>query len=313
MTAPLAYLRAGADAVVALPRALAHLADAGRPRTLVYFGGSPGDDLLCTPVIDALVASGRGPVWMMSHHPALFTHNPAVTRVLPYDEALAYALSLAGVDRRRLRYHEYDPSDDRSLAPREHIIRLLARRAGVDPDAANVALAPRIYLDEQERSWGRFGDRQIAIQSTTRSAAMPIANKEWFPERFQQVVDALNGEYTLVQLGSAADPALSGVVDLRGKTTIREAAGVLHQSAALVGLVGFIMHLAKAVGTRSVIVYGGREHPSQSGYESNVNLFTPLHCAPCWYWNHSPYGRDCMNRIGAPEVIAAVRALLVAP
>jgi len=310
MIEPLAYLRAGTAAIGAMPRALAEIAKAGRPRTLVYFGGSPGDDLLCTPVIDALVVSGRGPVWMMSNHRDLFRHNPSVAHVVPCDDALAYALTMLGVRRLRLRYHDYLAADDRSIAPAEHIIRLMARGASLDPPA--VALAPRIHLDAAERSWGRFGERQIAIQSSTRSAAMPIANKEWFPDRFQQVVDALGCEFTIVQLGSANDPALAGVVDLRGKTTMREAAAVLLHSSVFIGLVGFLMHLAKAVGTRSVIVYGGREHPSQSGYADNVNLYTDLPCAPCWYWNHSPYSRECMHRIQAADVIGAVRALVSA-
>jgi hypothetical protein len=286
---------------------LSEIARAGRPRTLVYFGGSPGDDLLCTPVIDRLVAAGAGPLWMMSNHPDLFRHNPSVAHVVPFDVQLAYALAMLGVRRLRLQYHDYDATDDRSIAPADHIIRLLARRAGIDP--STVALAPRVHLDAAERSWGRFGDRQIAIQSSTRSAAMPIANKEWFPDRFQQVVDALGAEFTFVQLGAASDPALEGTIDLRGKTTIREAASVLLHSSVFIGLVGFLMHLAKAVETRSVIVYGGREHPSQSGYADNVNLYTDLPCAPCWYWNHSPYDRECMRAIRAVDVVNAVRSL----
>ena len=308
MTAPLAYLRAGAGAAAAMPRALAEIARVGRPAALVYFGQAPGDDLLCTPVLDALAATGTRPVWMMSNHPDVFRHNPSVAHVVPYDDALAYALVMLGVRRIRLRYHDYLAADDRSIAPAEHIIRLMARQAGIEPSA--VALAPRIYLDDAERSWGRFGERQIAIQSSTRSAAMPIANKEWFPDRFQQVVDALRGEFTIAQLGSVNEPALAGALDLRGKTTIREAAAVLFHSSVFIGLVGFLMHLAKAAGTRSVIVYGGREHPSQSGYADNVNLYTDLPCAPCWYWNHSPYNRECMHRIQATDVIGAVRALV---
>jgi len=273
---------------------------------VVYFGNAPGDDLLCTPVLEALVASGQSPVWMMTRHPDLFRGNPSVARVLPYDEPLAYALALLGVRRLRLRYHDYDAAHDRSVAPSEHIIRLMARRAGLDE---SIALAPRVYLDGQERAWGRFGARQIAIQSSGAKAAKSILTKEWFPERFQEVVDALAADFTVVQLGSTFDPPLKRTVDLRGQTTIRQAAGVLANSEAFVGLVGFLMHLAKAVGTRSVIVYGGREHPGQSGYEDNVNLYTPLPCAPCWYWTNSPYDRECMKRIQAADVIAAVRSI----
>src|SRR3990172_7637468 len=205
-------------------------------------------------------------------------------------------------------------------ATRTGVLRPGARRrsslhgshGGARRHRRHAALTPRTHLDASELAFGRLGARQLAIQSTARSARFPIANKEWFPERFQQVVDALRGEFTIVQLGLGSDPPLEGAVDLRG-TTKREAAAVLHHSLAFVGLAGFFMHLAKAAGTRSVIVYGGREDPALSGYAENENLFTAMHCSPCWFWNHSPYGRECMNRIQAADVVAAVRRLVAAP
>jgi ADP-heptose:LPS heptosyltransferase len=92
---------------------------------------------------------------------------------------------------------------------------------------------------------------------------------------------------------------------LRGKTTIRESAAILSNSMVFVGLVGFLMHLARAVECRSVIVYGGREAPWQSGYSSNENLYTPMHCSPCWLWNRCDYDRECMNLISVEDVTAA--------
>ena len=304
-----AYARAGIDAARALPRACALVAAAGRPRVVVYFGNAPGDDLLCTPVLEALAASGQTPVWMMTRHPDLFRGNPSVARVLPYDEPLAYALALLGVRRLRLRFLDFFPDEDRASSPAEHVIHIMARRAGLDP--STVPLAPRLYLDAADREFGRFGDPQIAIHSTAASAGMPIGNKEWYPDRFQQVVDAMAGEATFVQLGLTTDPPLRNAIDLRGKTTLRQAAAAVANSSAFVGLAGFLMHVAKAVGTKSVIVYGGREHPSQTGYSENVNVFTPMPCAPCWFWNRCDYGRECMDRIDSAQVVAALRAIVL--
>jgi ADP-heptose:LPS heptosyltransferase len=151
---------------------------------------------------------------------------------------------------------------------------------------------------------------RIAVQSSVRSARMPIANKEWFPDRMQAVVRALAADAEIVQLGAAADPPLDGATDLRGRTTAREAAAVIAGSRVFVGMVGFLMHVAAAVGTPSVVVFGGREHPSQSGYPWNRNLFTELSCSPCWLWNHCPYDRECMRRVEAADVVAHARRLL---
>jgi hypothetical protein len=60
-------------------------------------------------------------------------------------------------------------------------------------------------------------------------------------------------------------------------------------------------------------VFGGREHPRQSGYTINRNLFTELPCSPCWYWNHCPHGHECMHRISPRDVVDAARLFLERP
>jgi ADP-heptose:LPS heptosyltransferase len=136
-----------------------------------------------------------------------------------------------------------------------------------------------------------------------------MKNKEWVPGRMQGVVDGLRGDFTFVQLGAASDPPLDGCMDLRGKTSMRESAAIIANSVLLIGQVGFLMHLARAVDTPAVIIYGGREQPWQSGYSCNTNLYTPLWCSPCWHWNacDNPHTRLCLDSITVEHVVAAVR------
>ena len=93
------------------------------------------------------------------------------------------------------------------------------------------------------------------------SARHPAQNKQWYPERFQAVVDALQKEAEFIQLGSDEDPPLANVTDLRGATTIRQSAAILYQARLHLGHEGFLMHLARAVECPSVIVFGGRVAP----------------------------------------------------
>jgi len=133
-----------------------------------------------------------------------------------------------------------------------------------------------------------------------------MLNKEWLPERFQKVVKALCRDFEFVQLGAVTDPPLEGAVDMRGKTTIREAAAILASCRLFVGLVGLVMHLARAVDCRSVIVYGGRELPSQTGYPCNENLSTQPPCSPCWRWNSCDFDRRCLSAITSDDVVDAI-------
>jgi ADP-heptose:LPS heptosyltransferase len=140
-----------------------------------------------------------------------------------------------------------------------------------------------------------------------------MRNKEWYPQRFQAVIDALRHEYRFVQIGSAQDPHLNNAIDLRACTSIRETAAILYHARIYIGSVGFLMHLARSVECPSVIIYGGREAPWQSGYLSNVNLYSPEACAPCWRWNDCDFDRKCMSSINVNEVILAIEKALAVP
>jgi ADP-heptose:LPS heptosyltransferase len=202
----------------------------------------------------------------------------------------------------RLDYAHYDPVADADEPPTEQILATMCRRAGL---TGRVALRPYLFLTPEELAAGRRGTRQIAIQSSGRAAAHFMQNKEWFPERFQQVCDALCPAHTVVQIGSAKDPALAGALDLRGQTSLRESAAILANSTVFIGLVGFLMHLARAVDCRSVIVFGGREKPWQTGYLANRNLTGDTACSPCWLRNRCDYSHECMHMITAEGVLAA--------
>jgi ADP-heptose:LPS heptosyltransferase len=186
----------------------------------------------------------------------------------------------------------------------------MSARAGI---TGSVTLRPYLILEESEESEAAWARECIVVQSSGLAAKHPIGNKEWYPERFQAVVDALSREYEFIQVGSATDPPLAHVRDLRGKTSVRKSAAILHHARLYIGLEGFLMHLARATDCPSVIIFGGRTPPWYTGYVCNNNLFTGLPCAPCWRWNTCDFDRKCMADIAGDDVVAAVRDLLRKP
>jgi ADP-heptose:LPS heptosyltransferase len=279
----------------------------GRPRELVHFyGQTPGDDLMCTAVLHEMRRRGRRDVWMMSRFPELFERNPDVDVVVPFDERYERLAEWVGGRSWYAHYGGHDHEADRSPNPERHIIALMCQACDI---SGPVTLRPYLHLSADEREIGRIGKRQIALHSSGQSAFSAMKNKEWLPERMPAVVNALRGEFTLVQLGAPSDPPLHGCVDLRGRTSVRESAAVIANSELFLGQVGFLMHLARAVDRPAVIIYGGREKPWQSGYSCNTNLATTLPCSPCWRWNacDNVIERRCMKLIGVDEVVSAVR------
>jgi hypothetical protein len=273
----------------------------------MYFGESPGDDLLATAVVRQWRRTHGSRVAYLTKYPELFTGNDDVAFTASYDPLLAGAFQLFGVTRLRLAYHTYDAAADRTVGPPGvHVINLMCDSANL-PRLADPA--PLFCFAAGERP-ARAASPRLVVQSSVMAARFPSRNKEWFPERMQQVVDALSTEAEIVQIGATSDPPLASVTDMRGRTSVRESAAILAGAWGFIGLIGFPMHLARAVGTPSVIVFGGREHPREAGYPVNRNLFTEMHCSPCWFVNHCPYDRECMRRITAEEVIAEARTLI---
>lgn len=296
-------LRKYKDWAPTLGRFARHTLHSGLPDIVLTFpGGGIGDDLLCTSVARELRKRGRS-VWIASNRSELFFDNRDIGAVVPDDARLFRLVKHLGT---RVVWPNYSPLDergDRCIPPPRHIIAYMCELAGVH---GKVELRPHMSLAEAEKRAGSLVPRQIAIQSSIRTARYPMLTKEWYPDRFQAVVSALAHKCNFVQVGAADDPLLDGVLDLRGKTSIRATAAILHRSILFVGLEGFLMHLARAVDCRSVIVYGGRTLPSQVGYSSNENLVTELGCSPCWGRNTCNNGRKCMDDILPDRVIAAV-------
>jgi hypothetical protein len=290
------------------------------PSVVLLFGLTPGDDLLCTTVLRELRKRGARSLLMMSNYPDIFKYNDDATYVTPVgsqyhgNPRIERFRHFAKIWRRSFRrleeYAPFDFSRDQSAAPSRHIIAELCANAGI---AGPVSVKPNLVLSSAEKEFGAWASGRIVIQSSGRGAKYPMLNKEWYPERFQAVVDSLCDEFDFVQLGSVGDPLLTDVRDLRGATSIRESASILFHAHLYIGTVGFLMHLARAVDCPSVIIFGGREAPWQSGYTCNVNLYTPVPCAPCWRWNTCEFDRRCMREITVDDVVRGVRTILSKP
>jgi hypothetical protein len=279
----------------------------GFPRYFFQGTGGIGDDLLCTTVFHELRRRGARGIAIAAQHPSLFWNNPDVDAVVSHPRPRLNRWLREGLSFVCLGYANYDAATDRDEPPSEHILAKICRVAGLTGD---VQLRPYLFLTDSELRRGRLAENQIVMQSSGRSAAHFMQNKEWSPERFQEVCHELRRDHTIIQIGASEDPLLEGAQDLRGKTSLRESAAILANSQAFVGLVGFLMHLARAVDCRSVIVYGGRERPSQTGYISNLNVVGDTPCSPCWQRNRCDFAHECMNMISSATVLTAVQAQL---
>jgi ADP-heptose:LPS heptosyltransferase len=167
--------------------------------------------------------------------------------------------------------------------------------------------------------------------------------KRWAADRYQRVVDACRGRIRFVQVGAACDdhPSLAGVVDLRGRTTLRDLVQLVYHSSGVLTPVSLLMHLAAAVETKDgsgarpcVVVAGGREPPQWEAYPYHQFIHTvgTLPCCAkggCWkartvaLGDQAEYDRPeflcsdvrrelphCMEMIRAEDVIRRIEMYL---
>jgi len=157
-----------------------------------------------------------------------------------------------------------------------------------------------IHLSAQEKDWmsqieetGYAGSFWIMMAG----GKYDFTAKWWNPEFYQQVVDHFRGKIVFVQCGERHHwhPPLEGVIDLVGKTDLRQFIRLMYHADGVVCPVTFAMHLAAAVETKPgkpanracVVIAGGREPPHWEAYPHHQFISTngALLCCDnggCW-------------------------------
>ena len=144
--------------------------------------------------------------------------------------------------------------------------------------------------------------------------------KRWFAESFAALLDSL-GDTQIVLVGAGAEDTQmaedilrrtkSLPINLVGKTKVRALAAVLKRCDLLISGDSGPMHLATAVGTPCVALFGSTD-PKVTGPfdEYSEAIYKDLSCSPCG--NHPTCsGRyDCLREITPEEVVLAARRVL---
>jgi ADP-heptose:LPS heptosyltransferase len=159
--------------------------------------------------------------------------------------------------------------------------------------------------------------------------------RRWAPERFAQLADALYQDVggQLLLVGGPEEAELhaqimsmlhSGIParSLAGKGSVQVTAAALELADLFIGNDAGPMHLATAVGTPTVAIFGLSNWDAWGPYTGNkpgskaVVVRQALPCMPCFYRGHelgTPEGcatRDCLVTLGVDPVAVAARRLL---
>ncbi|MCA9177786.1 MAG: lipopolysaccharide heptosyltransferase II [Planctomycetales bacterium] len=149
--------------------------------------------------------------------------------------------------------------------------------------------------------------------------------KRWPPDRFAEVARALGKSHDVVIVGGPGEREMGDHIERRliewgvaghrnlvGKTSLRELMEWLDRAELLVTNDSGPMHIANALGTPLVAIFGPTNHLKTCPWRGEaVELVRrPVACAPCMK-RRCPFPHHaCMNDIPSADVIAAAQRLL---
>lgn len=184
-----------------------------------------------------------------------------------------------------------------------------------------VCATGELHLDADELAFGRHLAGRVWIEPGLKPRASP--NKDWGGARWHALAAALlarghrvacfagphDADDPAAATGGAPAAACLGALPVERvrAPSFRHAAAALAHARAAVLPEGGLHHAAAALGTPSVVLFGGYISPRQTGYPHQVSLFTGGE--PCGSRRPCGHCRDAMARIDPHAVAATVDAL----
>lgn len=145
--------------------------------------------------------------------------------------------------------------------------------------------------------------------------------KRWPVARFAAAADKLSEEFDarFLVLGSKQEQAVAAemartakteLVDLTGATDLGEAMAILSYANLFVSNDMGLAHLAAAVGTPSIVIFGPTDPRTTRPFSENAFVLRePVECSPCML-RDCPIDHRCMTRITVDDVVQNVRQVL---
>jgi ADP-heptose:LPS heptosyltransferase len=235
-----------------------------------------------------------------------------------------------GAERKgRGRLYTIQVRDDGEPKPAIEFHNQFIRAAGIEPSSVKT----EIFLTEDEKREATLYLRRLGLE--TDNAARPIIGihagaswpaKRWLPGRFAELSDLATSKFhaqVFLTEGPADGEANKAVREGAARAVacapnlpLRQLAALISQCDVFVSNDAGPMHIAVAVGTPTIGIFGPGEeniwfpYPRQDGHRA---LRKDVFCHPCHldFCNRKGEGyMECMKLLDVAEVFAAVEGLV---
>lgn len=162
------------------------------------------------------------------------------------------------------------------------------------------------FFTKEELDWAEaLGSGFVVIEPRIMQKTSAV-NKQWDPARYYALADHMRKDgyeirqFVWEKLGVAKGQDVKPIPT----PSFRHAAAALARAILYVGPEGGIHHVAAAVGTPAVVLFGAWIHPGTTGYEDHVNIYVGGD-VPCGNIQPCQHCKDAMNKITVKQVYNA--------
>ncbi len=316
-------------------------------RILVINLSNIGDAILTTPVIQTLrrdFPRAHLAVLVGPRAFCVFKNDRRINKKIIYDKSISWKNKLGLVNR--LRQDKYDMVVDLrqtafsillgakyhtsvfAKAPKSlthmrdrHLWKLESLGLNIDEIKGPIVMFSE---DDQSRINQMFNKWQIKNRQIVVAVAPGARNmtKRWEKQGYKELIERLIKEYNakIIMVGDEQDELLVKEIiaqikpapfNITGITTIGELAFLLTKCRLLISNDSAPMHLAWAVNTPVIAIFGPTDYKKYApGGSHDTVIRKDLSCSPCEE-SLCPKGtRECMKLITADEVFAACKKIL---
>jgi len=276
-------------------------------------GDAIGDQVCLTSIVRYMHIHDSRKILIVTNFPEIFVNNKRIKKVIKINQKYSVLVNkilrnLSGssiknflFDNGSSRLSDYMRGNKNSL----HLSKLNSMHF-LDMDK-NIDISNEFFFSEREMSefQKKFSfNKNFSIISPVSKSSYTI-NKQWDFSHFQQVVN-LKKDVLWVQTGLSDDRLLSGVIDLRGKTSIRELIYIVSKANFILSTEGVLNHIASAFETTSYVIISGFSDKSIAAYHNTHFFESKFDCpdSPCWRLNDCLFpNRPCINQIKPKDIV----------
>ncbi len=182
---------------------------------------------------------------------------------------------------------------------------------------------PKLALGEEDlrkadHLLGDFGSSSLLVGIAPGATYGPA--KRWPLRKFGELAQRLTGELgaKVVLLGNVQEAMMGGlggegenILDLMGETSLKEVCTVLKRCSLFVSNDSGLMHLAAALGTPVVAIFGSTSPRWTAPLgQGHIVIKRDLPCSPCFRRECPSATYECLGEIEVDQVLAEVKGSL---